>query len=169
MKPSSTNMTETKTLVIFDCNVWLDFLSGNEDLEKKVVDEGWPVLVSSYVAVEVIRALHHVAKALKTKFSVLESNFWYFSMLPTIIKDFKMPFTTGLIDEIKNMPEFRVIAKLLDLETKDIPYIVEAYQHEACIVTRDNRSLLTKKEEIKSKLGVILISEEEFLVQDRSE
>jgi len=159
-------MQETKrerTPAIIDCNVWIDLLSGNDALEKKIVEEGYPIIITSYGVVEVLRALGHIARKLKIPPGNLESKFWSFCILPSIDKQFKVPFTTSLIDEVKNTPEFRVIAKLLDMEVKDTPYIVAAFQHGACLVTQDKRSILVKKEEIKQKLGVRALTDVEFL------
>lgn len=152
-----------RATAILDCNVWIDLLAGNDALEREIVDGARPIIITSYIAVEVLHALRHVGRELGIAASELEGRFWDTCMLPSIEKQFKQSLSGSLIHEIKMMPEMRIIARLLDMEIKDMPYIVAAFQHGAILVTNDNRSIYAKRGDIKTRIGVIVQSEAEFL------
>ena len=71
--------------------------------------------------------------------------------------------SASLIGEVQRKPEFRLIAKLLGLEVKDVPYVVTAFQFDAILVTADVRSILNKRGTMKQVLGLVIMSLGEFL------
>lgn len=160
----SLQIKNTDKEIILDCNVWItDFLKKESDLHKKIRDDNYVVIITSYMAVEILRVLKRVATHLSVTYSELENLFWKVCSLSYIIPNFEQPFTESLITEVKRLPEFQIIAKLLNLETKDVPYIVAAYQYKAILVTNDIRSLVNKGQKIKNHLGIDVISLTEFL------
>ncbi len=52
--------------------------------------------------------------------------------------------------------------KMLDLEVKDVPYLVAAFQHTAILVSNDLRSLVNKRNLIENNLGVQIRTPTEF-------
>ncbi|MFX1512113.1 MAG: hypothetical protein ACFFCQ_05970, partial [Promethearchaeota archaeon] len=80
-----------------------------------------------------------------------------------ILMNFDQPFADSLIAETKRLPEYQIIARLLDLETKDIPYLVAAFQYKAILISDNLRSLVNKRDLIEEYLGVSIKSSTEFL------
>jgi predicted nucleic acid-binding protein len=163
MMSAARKLDQKRSTAILDCNVWIDLLAGNDGLEREIVDGARPIIITSYIAVEILHALRHVARDLGIAASELEGRFWDTCMLPSIEKLFEQSLSGSVINEIKMMPEMRIIARLLDMEIKDMPYIVVAFQHRAILVTKDVRSIYAKRGDIKTRLGVIVQSEAEFL------
>ncbi len=64
---------------------------------------------------------------------------------------------------MRRLPEFRIIAKILDLEVKDVPYLVAAFQHSAVLISNNLRSLVDKRKLIEKNLGVKIQTPAEFL------
>lgn len=149
--------------IVLDCNAWIAMLHGNERLNARIVDGGTPVVLTSYIAVEILRALRHVARRCKVPISALERRFWATCLLDSIEKQFKHPLSDGVIDEIKSTAEMTIIARLLDLEIKDVPYIVAAFQNKAILVTDDVRSIIARRDAIKTTLGITTLTVIEFL------
>ena len=53
------------------------------------------------------------------------------------------------------------MAKILDVEPKDVPFIVLAYSHKLPLIINDERSLWTNHEKIEKLTGVrVLLSKE---------
>nr|MDO8046076.1 hypothetical protein [Candidatus Baldrarchaeota archaeon] len=58
---------------------------------------------------------------------------------------------------MKKTPEIQMISKILEIEPKDVPYLVLAFKHKVPIITTDERSLAKKSEKIR-KLTRVEIS-----------
>jgi hypothetical protein len=129
----------------------------------KIGDHGYPVIITSYGVVEVLRALKRLSKDIAGGYASLEEDFWEFCNSGTIRKEFTSIISGSLIGEIRRNPEFLLIAKLLGLEVKDVPYVVAAFQFDAILVTTDVRSILNKNGTIKQLLGLEIMSLEDFL------
>jgi predicted nucleic acid-binding protein len=155
---------EKRKPAVLDCNVWLCLLSAKDArLQDKVVEQGYPVIITSYGVVEVLRALKRLSKDIAGGYATLEEDFWELCNSATIRREFASVISESLIGEVGRKPEFRLIAKLLGLETKDVPYVVSAFQFDAIFVTTDARSILDKRGTIKQFLGLEIIGLEEFL------
>jgi hypothetical protein len=61
------------------------------------------------------------------------------------------------------IPEYRIISRLLDLEVKDVPYLVAAFQHKAILVSENIRSLVSKRQGIQTALNIDIKTSEELL------
>ncbi len=150
--------------LILDCNVWL-FLLTTEDkrLDQRTIRGNTPIILTSYGAVEILRAMRRITRRLRIPINELESRFWALCNLPIIRKEFAFPLSDSIISDIKQVPEYSIIAQLLGIETKDTPYIIAAYQFKAILITMDGRSLLSKREFIQKQLGVKMNALSEFL------
>jgi predicted nucleic acid-binding protein len=149
---------------IFDCNLWVTLLTQpSSKLQSALARESRRVIVTSYLVVEILRVLKRLASRHLLQYEEIESLFWDFCSAPFIVKDFQHPIVDSLIIEVKKSAEYRIIAHLLALEVKDVPYIVAAYQHSAILVTNDIRSLIAKRMPIQKHLGIKIISLDEFL------
>lgn len=126
------------------------------------MQEAYQVILTSYMVVEIFRVLKRLSVRLSISFSDLESLFWHICSFEFIKLDFQQPLTEALVAEVKRVPEFRIIAKLLDLEVKDIPYLVAAFQHNALLISKDLRSLIIKRTFINKTLGVKLLTPSKF-------
>ena len=153
--------------VIFDCNVWItDFLKKESELRNKITNNKYQVILTSYMVVEILRVLKRLSIRLSISYTELETRFWEICSLNYIKIDFKEPFTESLISEVRRIPEFRIIAKILDLEVKDVPYLVAAFQHTAILVSNDLRSLIDKRNLIEKNLGIKIRTTTEFLASN---
>ncbi len=153
--------------VIFDCNVWItDFFKKKSKLRIKITKKNYQVILTSYMVVEILRVLKRLSVRLSISYTDLEKRFWEICSLNYIKTDFKEPFTESLISEVRRIPEFRIIAKILDLEVKDVPYLVAAFQHSAILVSNDLRSLVNKRNLIENNLGIKIRTATEFLASD---
>ena len=153
--------------VIFDCNVWItDFFKKKSELRNKITHSKHQVILTSYMVVEILRVLKRLSPRLSISYTELETRFWEICSLSYIKTDFKEPFTESLISEVRRIPEFRIIAKILDLEIKDVPYLVAAFQHTAILVSNNLRSLIIKRNLIEKSLGSKIRTAVEFLALD---
>ena len=154
--------------VIFDCNVWItDFFKKKSDLRNKITHNKYQVILTSYMVVEILRVLKRISNRLSISYTELETRFWEICSLNYIKTDFKEPFTESLISEVRRIPEFRIISKILDLEVKDVPYLVAAFQHTAILVSNNLRSLVAKRNLIEKTLGIKIQTPTEFFGSDR--
>ncbi len=112
---------------------------------------------------EILRVLKRLALKINVNYTELEARFWDLCNAKTIRKEFEFPISESLIIEVRHSSEFRMIAKLLRMEVKDMPYLVAAFQFGAFIVTRDIKSILSRRAEIKRHLNIEIKSLEEFL------
>jgi len=150
--------------VIFDCNVWItDFLKKESELRNKITNNKYQVILTSYMVVEILRVLKRLSIRLSISYTELETHFWEICSFNYIKTDFKEPFTESLISEVRRIPEFKIIAKILDLEVKDVPYLVATFQHTAILVSNDLRSLIDKRNLIEKNLGIKIQTTTEFL------
>ena len=153
--------------VIFDCNVWItDFFKKESGLRNKITDSKYQVILTSYMVVEILRVLKRLPTRISISYTDLETRFWEICSLNYIKTDFKEPFSESLISEVRRIPEFRIIAKIMDLEVKDVPYLVAAFQHTAILVSNDLRSLVDKRNLIENHLGIKIRTTQEFLATD---
>ena len=154
--------------VIFDCNVWItDFFKKESGLRNKITNNKYQVILTSYMVVEILRVLRRLSPRLSISYSEFETRFWEICSLYYIKTDFKEPFSESLISEVRRIPEFRIIAKILDLEVKDVPYLVAAFQHTAILVSNDLRSLVDKRNLIENNLRIKIRTITEFLASDK--
>ena len=155
---------EKRKPAVLDCNAWLYLLSAKDTrLKEKIFERGYPVIITSYGVVEILRALKRLSKDIAAGYASLEEDFWDVCNLTTIQKEFTSVISASLIGEVQRKPEFRLIAKLLGLEVKDVPYVVTAFQFDAILVTADVRSILNKRGTMKQVLGLVIMSLGEFL------
>lgn len=152
-------------ILIFDCNIWIRIILEHPNcaIEKKIKTLNASVLITSYMIIEILRVLKRISIRQTLDYSEMESYFWDFLNKAWIIKDFKRPFSDSIIIEVKKSPEFSIIAKLLEIEIKDVPYIVAAFEHDAILITNDIRSLVLKRDLIKKHLKIDVCSEQEFI------
>jgi predicted nucleic acid-binding protein len=149
---------------VFDCNVWLYLLSAKDArLNQKIGKDGYPVVITSYGVVEILRALKRLSKNVGAGYASLEEDFWDLCNSTTVQKEFNSVISGSLIGEVHRNAEFRLIAKLLGLEVKDVPYVVAAFQFDAMLVTKDERSIISKQDIIKRLLDLDVVSLNDFL------
>jgi predicted nucleic acid-binding protein len=150
--------------IILDCNVWLSLLmTEDKRLDQQTIHGNTPIIITSYGAVEILRALRRITRRLRISITDIESRFWTCCFFPIIRKEFSFPLSDSIISDIKRAPEYCIIAQLLGIEIKDTPYIIAAYQFKAVLITMDGRSLISKREHIQKQLGVKIIGLNEFL------
>ena len=153
-----------KIRLVLDCNIWIsDFLQEKSMLRDIINDGHYRILITSYMAVEILRVLQRQATRLSIDFQQVERIFWSTCQDEAVDMKLKTPVSKSLVQEVKNTTEFKVIAKLLDIEVKDIPYVVAAYTYKATILISDIRSFVDKRDPIKEKLGIDVLTLEEFL------
>lgn len=156
--------TESRVPAILDCNVWIQLLLGkNILLQQKIMIQQYPIIITSYGIVEILRVLKRFASQWNKNYINLEQKFWEICNLESIQKEFQAPISESLLKEVKRTPEYRLIADILNLEVKDVPYIVNTYQFKAILVTSDERSLISKRQDLYKRLGIIIKSLPEFL------
>ncbi|MHA2364238.1 MAG: hypothetical protein ACXAC7_09795 [Candidatus Hodarchaeales archaeon] len=155
---------DSRISIILDCNLWIRLITESTNkFRKKLLSGNYEIIITSYMVVEILRVLKRLSSRLKTSYNDLESLFWDFCNHSKVKMDFQQPFSDSLISEIKNVPEIKMLAKLIDLEQKDVPYIVCAFQNKAIFFTDDKRSLLDKRDYIKNQLGIEIKSIREFM------
>ena len=149
---------------IFDCNIWIEVITDTESkLTDIVFNNNVNIVLTSYMIVEILRVLKRLSIRLKILFSETEMLFWSFSRHTNISFVFNAPISDSLINEVKNSSEIQIIAKVLKLEPKDVPYIIGAHQYNATIVTEDIRSLYAEKKQIQEKIGIKIIRKSDFI------
>jgi len=158
-------MGEKKVIpkIIFDCNIWMEiFFEDRIDLIKNVYNK-YEIIITSYCVVETLRVLRRISTKLRKSYFDLESLMCEIWNLPCINQEFDHPISNHLIPEIKNCTENKMLSKLLNVETKDVPYIIAAYKFDAILVSKDFRSLTQYADELKSKLGINVMNWDQFL------
>jgi len=149
-------------ILVFDANIWIHGLLGTESISKLLLDlcvEGIiRVVVDSYCVAEVLRALFRLAEKKRLDPNTLQRNFWRILNADNVIKDFGLSISRSLIGYVIRKDEIRLIARILGLESKDVPYLLTAFKHSAIIITTDDRSLYAQKELIKKKLNIEIMS-----------
>ncbi len=158
------SITEQDLVLILDCNLWIKMLTGrNPEFTKIFQLERVQIILTSYIAVEILRSLKRLAPKQSLAFTELESLFWSVCSTNKVVKSFEYPLSETLIAETKQLFEYRIIARLLDLEVKDVPYIVASFQYNAILISDDIRSLVNKREKIQAELNIAVMSSDEFL------
>lgn len=148
---------------VFDANIWLEIVTQHNSTLHRFFYLDHTVYLSSYMIIEILRALKRITKRIRLSYQELEEYFWSFLEHPVIHCLFDYPVSNSLINEIKNLPEIRLISKTFDLELKDVPYIITAFEKEAELVTEDIRSLIDQRATLTKKIGVFLLTKEEFI------
>ena len=147
------------TKYIFDCNVWIEIiLQDTPRIFQYFQEQNWELILTSYNAVEILRVLKRISRRTNDTFERLENLCWNLWNLPCVHPMFDKPLSDTLISEIRNIPEYNIIAKAFNLEPKDVPYIVVAFKFNATLVTLDRRSLLTRARVLSQRLGVNVLS-----------
>ncbi len=153
--------------IVCDASVWLQGLFGtNDDLYNliKQITKGEAIaLVNSYCVLEILRGVKRIAGKTHQSAQFLESRVWNILTTAGTGLTFDRPLEEAIIHQIRQQIEYQILAKILELESKDLPYITLAYEKSAPIVTLDKRSLYNKREEIKKRIGVIIYTPKEFL------
>ena len=149
---------------IYDCNVWIEIISQyRHEIFAYFQEYNWELFLTSYNAVEILRVLKRISQRTKENFERLENLAWNLWSLPCIRIMFDKPSSDTLINEIRTLPEYAIIAKAFDLEPKDVPYVVAAFQYNATLVTMDLRSLVAQAQLLQQRLGVEVISWNAFI------
>lgn len=75
----------------------------------------------------------------------------------------KERYTPAIIKLLRSKPEYKLISQILEIEVKDAPILVLAYEYNAPLATMDIRSLYKKRETIKKLTGVDIIKPSDLL------
>jgi len=146
---------------ILDTCVWVNgFLQVDPraaKLIKAIVNQKLEIVISSYSVAEVFTVFRRLSRELKVSVTVLERDIWAIWNQPNVIKEFSTDITKALLFEVRGHKEIELLAKILELEPKDVPFIVLAYKHKIPLIKMDERFLWTKRQEIEKKTGVTII------------
>ena len=158
------NSSKAKTLIL-DANIWVYGILGTlkeaTDIILKCIKGEYKILVNSYIVAEVTRVLKRIAIRIHRDPLELEKLFWKILNSNNVIKEFYHPITEDLIETMKKTSEIQMISKILEIEPKDVPYLVLAFKHKVPIITTDERSLAKKSEKIRklTKIEIFTIKE----------
>ncbi len=154
--------------LVLDANVWI-FGLVQKNPQFQLLQMSFPserkisLIIDSYGAVETLHVLRKAARHVHQSQSNIEKSFWSILNRASCILDFEHPLKKNLLVLMRNKPEFLMLARIFDLEPKDVPYLVLSFKHKAILVTEDYRSLYSKRKKINSFLGVKVHSVEETL------
>jgi len=152
---------------VLDAGVWIRGLLGADkdclEVLRLVLRKKVRVVVNSYCVAEVTRALKRISYRLSLDSRSLERDLWIILNSDFVVQEFDRPVSEGLLRELRRAPEILLISKLLELEPKDVPYLVIAFKTGSKIVSTDERSLISKRREIEEKIGVKILRISEFL------
>ena len=151
---------------VLDCNVWIEILTNPNDKLRNVLfnkDSEYQIILSSYMIVEILKVLKRLASKFNISSNELERLFWDFTRKKNIQLNFDNTLSDALINEVKNRSEILVLAKVLDLEPKDVPYIIVAFTNKSIVITHDERSIINKRNLIKEKLEIEILTISEFI------
>jgi len=151
--------------VILDTCVWVNGLlhvdPHADRIIKAIANQELEVVISSYGVVEVFTVFRRLAWELRVPPTVLERDIWAIWNQSNVIKEFSTDITMALLYEVRRQKEIELLAKILELEPKDVPFIVLAYNHKIPLITTDERSLWANRQKIEKMTGVrILLSKE---------
>lgn len=121
----------------------------------------WILLINSYCAAETISVLQRLDNSRE-----LESKFWNLLAHPQIRSIFTVPITKALVRTLRSAGHIMLIGEILDIEPKDVPYLLTAYEKKCCMVTEDIRSLWDKRESIQNKTGIVIKRVDEILSEE---
>ena len=154
--------------VILDTCVWVNGLLQVDPhaarIIKAIVNQKLEAVISSYGVAEVFTVFRRLAQELKVPVTVLERDIWAIWNQPNVIKEFSTDITKALLSEVRGQKEIELLAKVLELEPKDVPFIVLAYKHKKPLITMDERSLWTKRQINEKKTGVRIYLSKEWSI-----
>ena len=90
-----------------------------------------------------------VSYRLSSDSKILERDLWIILNSDFVVQEFDRPVSEGLLRELRRAPEILLISKFLELEQKDVPYLVIAFKTGSKIVSTDERSLVSRRREMK--------------------
>ncbi len=154
--------------LVLDCNVWIEILTDSTSKLQKILffnESEYRIILSSYMIVEILKVVKRISGNFNLSLKELKGLFWDFTQKKNVIVNFDSQISDALVNEVKNKTEIILLAKLLDLEPKDVPYILVAYNYKADLITEDGRSLIDKRNLIKQKLDLNLLSISEFILK----
>ena len=159
----------TQIKLVLDANVWVFGLFQKHPhftlLQKSFPEESAVnLIIDSYGVVETLHVVRRVAKQSHKSHETVEKAFWSILNQASCTLDFEYPLKKDLKHLMRNKPEFLMLARIFDLEPKDVPYLVLSFKHQAILVTEDYRSLYARREQIKSLLKVEICSVQEILL-----
>ena len=150
--------------LVFDASTWIFALHGHDPshaLLKRCfhLPRDVQLIVNSYCVMEILNALKNT-----THDPSVEKHFWAILNSPSCLLDFDFPLSKDLLRQIRRKAEMLMIARMLELEPKDVPYLVLSYTHDAVLVTEDFRSIISKKNRIFDLLKVRIVTSREALL-----
>lgn len=152
--------------VVLDTCVWVNgFLNSDpysREILEAIVDNRIEIIISSYGVAECMNTLRRLAKELRMPPVSIERDIWAIWNQKNVIKQFEEDIANSLVKEVRKQTEILLIAKLLNLEPKDVPFIILSYSNKVPLVTCDKRSIWDFKDEIYKKLGVHVFLSSEF-------
>ncbi|MHA1170350.1 MAG: putative toxin-antitoxin system toxin component, PIN family [Candidatus Hodarchaeales archaeon] len=153
--------------VVLDTCVWVNGLLGVDiqsvQIIEAILNNEITVVISSYIAAEVLSVLRRLARELKVTATVLERDVWAIWLLSSVIKDFSSNVSRSLLHEIKEQTEIQLLSEVLVLEPKDVPLIILAYKHEVPLITVDERSLWNHRTKIEELTSVKVILSDNWM------
>jgi len=154
--------------VILDTCVWINGLLHIDPhatrIIKAIANHKLEVIISSYGVVEVFSVFRRLARELRVPVTVLERDIWAIWNQPNVIKEFSIDITKALLSEVRSQKEIELLAKILELEPKNVPFIVLAYKHKIPLITMDERSLWAKRQEIEKLTSVKIILSKDWTI-----
>jgi len=162
----SRNLSQNK-IIILDANVWIKGILSIDSTARNIINVSLKgrlkIVVNSYIVAEVIRVLKRIAIRIGVNPLKLERDFWILINSDNVIRDFSLPISENLLEFLRNKDEILLIARALDLEPKDVPYIVLAFKYKSSVITEDKRSIYKKRKELEKRLKIKIFSSNEFL------
>ncbi len=162
-----------KMKVVLDTSVWLAgmFAADNDArrVVRLVVKGDIQCVMNAYGLLELARASRRVAASHQTRWREVERRVWSLVNNAQVTFEFDRPLEDQIVRDARKSPEYRLIGHSLGLETKDVPFVVLAFDHQALLITLDQRSLLARREEVHTAVSVEILSPTELpakLVQE---
>lgn len=168
----SKNGRDVVSKVILDANVWIKGLLNVDPSCAEIINAvrtgKLEPVISSYAAAEVVAVLRRIGQKFERAPEALERDWWAIINLTNVAKDFEEDITSSLLREIRLSSEICLLADILKIEAKDVPYIVLARKYNAPLITDDKRSLIDVRERIQELANVSVRSaaEEEKRIND---
>ncbi|MDK2825468.1 MAG: hypothetical protein PWQ63_1567 [Methanolobus sp.] len=155
-------------MIVLDSCVWIHAFLGTDErcvsLIKKVLSGDVKPVVSPYIAMEVVNNVLKEGNRKKYDLDKLQTAIWSVFREPFVKTTFTpLDFEMMVLEEVRSRPEYCALATALNIEPKDAPIVVLAYQYAIPLATMDERSLLSVKENIRQLIGIDLISVDEEL------
>ena len=160
----SPHIPDSPNFIVLDSNVWISLITVPKNpLWVKIKSENYQIILTSYMICEILRVLRRITARINISIDTLNSAFWDLVNSPFIHQEFDIPLSEDVIKKMKDHAGVTMIAQIFQLEPKDVPYLVAAYQFKAIFITRDIRSIIEKRELIDQKLNIKIFTENEFL------